>query len=33
VTDAEVWELGERRIMTASFLDVNRDFIQICTPD
>jgi hypothetical protein len=33
VTDAEVWELGERRIMTASFLDVNRDYIQICTPD
>jgi len=32
VTDAEVWELGDRRIMTAPFLNVHRDHIQIVTP-
>jgi hypothetical protein len=33
VTDAEVWELGERRLLTTKFLNVNRDYIQVVTPD
>jgi len=34
VTDAEVWELeiGGRQLMTAKFLDVNREHIQVITP-
>jgi len=32
VTEAEVWELGDRRIMTVAFLNVSRDHIQIITP-
>ncbi len=34
VTDAEVWELaiGGRQLMSAPFLDVNREHIQIITP-
>jgi len=32
VTDAEVWEIGDRRIMTVPFLNVSRDHIQIITP-
>ncbi|HEX9192322.1 MAG TPA: hypothetical protein VF871_01015 [Burkholderiales bacterium] len=32
VTDAEVWEVGDRRIMTVPFLNVHRDHIQIVTP-
>jgi hypothetical protein len=33
VTDAEVWELGERRILTASFLNVSREHVVVITPD
>jgi hypothetical protein len=32
VTDAEVWELGNRHVLNASFLNVSRDHIQIVTP-
>lgn len=34
VTDAEVWELeiGGRQVMTAAFLDVNREHIQVIAP-
>ena len=34
VTDAEVWELevGGRQMMSAPFLDVSRDHIQIIAP-
>jgi len=31
VTDAEVWEIGDRRIMTAPFHNAPRDQIQIVT--
>ena len=32
VTDAEVWELGNRRVLNAPFINVARDHIQIVTP-
>ena len=34
VTDAEVWELsiGGRQVLSAGFIDVSRDHIQIVTP-
>ena len=32
VTDAEVWELTGRQVLTAPFLNVSRDHIQIVTP-
>ncbi|MGB7542290.1 MAG: hypothetical protein WA373_00870 [Burkholderiales bacterium] len=32
VTDAEVWELGDRKILNAAFINVSRDHIQIVTP-
>ncbi len=32
VTDAEVWEAGERRVLATSFLNVCRDHIQVITP-
>jgi hypothetical protein len=32
VTDAEVWEIGDRKILSASFLNVSREHIQIVTP-
>lgn len=32
VTDAEVWEPGGRQVLTAPFLNVSRDHIQIVTP-
>ncbi|HEY6240681.1 MAG TPA: hypothetical protein VIW78_07560 [Burkholderiales bacterium] len=32
VTDAEVWEAGDRKVMSAPFLNVSRDHIQIITP-
>ena len=32
VTDAEVWEIGDRKIMSAAFLNVSRHHIQIVTP-
>ena len=33
VTDAEVWEAGERRVLAAPFLNVSRDHIQVVTPE
>ena len=32
VTDAEVWELGNRHVFNASFINVRPDHIQIGTP-
>jgi uncharacterized protein DUF6812 len=32
VTDAEVWEIGDRKILSAPFLNVSREHIQIVTP-
>ena len=32
VTDAEVWELTGRQVLTAPFLNVSRDQIQVVTP-
>jgi hypothetical protein len=32
VTDAEVWDLGDRKILNAAFINVCRDHIQIVTP-
>jgi hypothetical protein len=33
VTDAEVWELGNRHILNAPFINVSRDHIQIVIPE
>jgi hypothetical protein len=33
VTDAEVWEAGERRVLATPFLNVCRDHIQVITPE
>jgi len=32
VTDAEVWALEDRKVLTASFLNVSKSHIQIVTP-
>jgi len=32
VTDAEVWDLNNRHILNAPFVNVSRDHIQIVTP-
>jgi uncharacterized protein DUF6812 len=33
VTDAEVWELGNRHILNAPFINLSRDHIQIVIPE
>jgi hypothetical protein len=33
VTDAEVWEVGERRVLATPFLNVCRDHIHVITPE
>jgi hypothetical protein len=33
VTDAEVWETGERRVLNAAFVNVSRDHVVVVTPD
>ncbi len=33
VTNVEVWDLTGRQIMTAPFVNVSRDHIEIITPD
>jgi hypothetical protein len=33
VTDAEVWELGNRHVLNAAFINVSLDHIQIVTPE
>jgi hypothetical protein len=32
VTEAEVWEMGERKVGNAAFLNVSREHIQIVIP-
>ena len=32
VTEAEVWELAGRQVLTAPFVNVSRDHIQVVTP-
>jgi len=32
ITDAEVWETGDRKILSAPFLNVSREHIQIVMP-
>jgi len=32
VTDAEVWEIGNRHVLNAPFINVSLDHIQIVTP-
>ncbi len=32
LTNAEVWELGNRRVLSATFINVSREHIQIVTP-
>ena len=33
VTDAEVWELGNRHLFNSPFINVSRKHIQIVTPE
>ena len=33
VTHVEIWDLGGRQIMTAPFVNVSRDHIEIIAPD
>lgn len=33
LTDAEVWEMGGRQILTAPFINISRDHIEIVTPE
>ncbi|MBE0612245.1 MAG: hypothetical protein IH604_01125 [Burkholderiales bacterium] len=33
VTEAEVWELGNRHVLNAPFINVSLEHIQIVTPD
>ena len=33
VTDAEIWDLGQRKVASTSFLNVNREYIEIIMPD
>ena len=33
VTDAEVWEVGGRKVLSAPFVNVSRDHIQLVTPE
>ncbi|MEQ1775980.1 MAG: hypothetical protein ABL891_19555 [Burkholderiales bacterium] len=33
VTDVEVWEMGGRQVLTAPFVNVSRDHIEIVTPE
>ncbi len=32
VTDAEVWEMGERRVLTAPFINVSREHVVVVAP-
>lgn len=32
VTDAEIWELADRRIMVAPFINVSRNHIEVVAP-
>lgn len=33
VTDAEVWDLGGRQVLTSPFINVSRDHIEIVMPE
>jgi hypothetical protein len=33
VTDAEVWEIAGRQVLTAPFVNVSREHIELVTPD
>ena len=33
VTDAEVWETGERRVLATPFLNVSVDHVQVISPE
>ena len=33
LTDVEVWEIGGRQVLTAPFVNISRDQIEIVTPD
>lgn len=33
VTGAEVWEIGGRKVLSAPFLNVSREHIQVVTPE
>lgn len=33
VTDVEVWEMGGRQVLTAPFVNISRDHIELVTPD
>ena len=33
VTNAEIWELGNRHVLNADFINVSLDHIQIVTPE
>lgn len=33
VTDAELWEVGGRRVLTTPFLNVSRDHVQMVVPE
>lgn len=33
LTEVEVWELGNRHVLNAPFINVSRDHIQIVTPE
>ena len=32
VTDAEVWETGDRRVLTAPFINVSREHVVVVAP-
>jgi hypothetical protein len=32
VTEAEIWELGDRKIMSVPFINVSRQHVQIIMP-
>lgn len=33
VTDADVWEIGGRKVFSAPFVNISRDHIQVVTPE
>ena len=33
LTEVEVWEMGGRQVLTAPFVNISRDHIEIVTPD
>jgi len=33
LTDVEIWEMGGRQVLTAPFVNISRDHIEVVTPD